>query len=427
MKHTLCLKIADNMEEAAFTAALVKLSGYKRKDGSVKQNSMIIGNSRALLRYRRTRFLPLKKTDKVLLATIEGVAFCNNKLLPIREIHLKYAHSELVQAQRLAEQIVEHFDAVLAEPDLQSRFEQGLGIYDFRTLLGYDAQKMTNILRYHLPWQLYLINSAWQQVLLKPTDKTALRQLRVKIRRFRSCLSFFKPVFKKAEIAVWQESFNADSELLGVLREADVALMACERIRAQAQAAEDTGLDVLQGLFERERTAAEQKLLAERTLTGVTKKLLAFQIWLQNQPLNVEYVNKNFVNFAQSRLDDWSTKLAARSAATEAGASMHELHILRIRIKRLRYAWQCLPELPLKLELLRKMKRLQDLLGFLHDDYINNDLLSRFVENEPDNKRLRYETGVFTGWERARAEASLSILPELWADFCETLALQRRK
>ena len=43
--------------------------------------------------------------------------------------------------------------------------------------------------------------------------------------------------------------------------------------------------------------------------------------------------------------------------------NMLELHQIRIKIKRFRYALQTLPEVPRDSNLLRRLKRLQDMLG----------------------------------------------------------------
>ena len=81
---------------------------------------------------------------------------------------------------------------------------------------------------------------------------------------------------------------------------------------------------------------------------------------------------------------------------------MLELHQIRIKIKRFRYALQTLPEVPRDSNLLRRLKRLQDMLGFLHDDFINAKLVQCFLE-DAGNVQLRYEAGLFVGWERAKA------------------------
>ena len=39
---------------------------------------------------------------------------------------------------------------------------------------------------------------------------------------------------------------------------------------------------------------------------------------------------------------------------------------------------------------------------------------------------MRYEAGLFAGWERAKAEAAVEMLPQLWEDFCGALNAWRK-
>ena len=61
------------------------------------------------------------------------------------------------------------------------------------------------------------------------------------------------------------------------------------------------------------------------------------------------------------------------------------------------------PELAPEASLVRSLKYLQDMLGLLHDDYINSLLVERLVASHPKIKELRYEAALFSGWEQAKA------------------------
>ena len=75
--------------------------------------------------------------------------------------------------------------------------------------------------------------------------------------------------------------------------------------------------------------------------------------------------------------------------------------------------------------MLRKLKRLQDMLGFLHDDYVNGHLAEAIITEEDDDE-LHYEAAVFTGWESAKVEASINGLEYLWEDFCDELKVWKK-
>lgn len=124
-------------------------------------------------------------------------------------------------------------------------------------------------------------------------------------------------------------------------------------------------------------------------------------------------------------MNEWSEKLETIDRKYPDFHNMLELHQIRIKIKRFRYALQTLPEVPRDSNLLRRLKRLQDMLGFLHDDFINAKLVQCFLE-DAGNVQMRYEAGLFAGWERAKAEAAVEMLPQLWEDFCGALNAWRK-
>jgi len=64
-------------------------------------------------------------------------------------------------------------------------------------------------------------------------------------------------------------------------------------------------------------------------------------------------------------------------------------------------------------------------LGFLHDDYVNDQLVAEIIQH--NDKISTYEAAVFTGWEKARVEASLEELHALWQDFCQELKAWQKK
>ena len=61
-----------------------------------------------------------------------------------------------------------------------------------------------------------------------------------------------------------------------------------------------------------------------------------------------------------------------------------------------------MPELAPEARLLRSLKYLQDMLGLLHDDYINTMMVEKLVAAHPKIKELRYEAALFSGWEQAK-------------------------
>ena len=96
---------------------------------------------------------------------------------------------------------------------------------------------------------------------------------------------------------------------------------------------------------------------------------------------------------------------------------MEQLHKVRIKLKRFRYALQSVPEMAASPQLLRSLKYLQDMLGLLHDDYVNEQYLAQLVAAHDELPELRYEVAMLRGWERAKADAALEQLTGQWQEF----------
>ena len=90
---------------------------------------------------------------------------------------------------------------------------------------------------------------------------------------------------------------------------------------------------------------------------------------------------------------------------------------MRIKLKRFRYALQSVPELNASPKLLRSLKYLQDMLGLVHDGYVNEQYLRQLVAAHPELPELRYEVALLRGWEQAKADAALEQLAGQWQEF----------
>jgi len=121
-----------------------------------------------------------------------------------------------------------------------------------------------------------------------------------------------------------------------------------------------------------------------------------------------------------TRMRQWCAKLHGLHERYPDWNNMEDLHKVRIKVKRFRYVLQTVTPLRLDSALLARLKRLQDMLGFLHDDYVN-DAWSRRVVNGRTNNLLRQEASLFNTWQQLKEETALARMPELWSDFLTAL------
>ena len=428
MKKRLCLQDVSGINEVDLAERLRIITGWKAGRTEEREQRFEVDGAEAVLRCRETELQPPAKNSELRLIAREGIIIMEARLLPLREMIVVYTSRELPKLQTVVEKLCCRMSLIIAEPNLKQRLAQELGTYDFRKLPAYKNGSLRAMAVCHLPWQIYVVSKAWQQFLQQPEEKVFIRQLRVKLRRLRSTLSFFKPVLQRSSAVAWQNTLRQQGELLSRLRELDVALMTCEKIRSQAAASGGklTAPTQVEELLQKLRREEAAVCLQKADLSSVTKTLAQFNIWLHERPLAPNLADKKLRKFISRRLNEWSEKLETLDKKYPDFHNMMELHQIRIKVKRFRYALQTLPEVPRDSNLLRRLKRLQDMLGFLHDDFINARLVQCFLEDAA-NVQLRYEAGLFAGWERAKAEAAVEMLPQLWEDFCGALNAWRKE
>lgn len=367
----------------------------------------------------------LKASDSELKLSIrfeEGNVISNNCSMRQNDIYFVYNEKSKEQLKALLKTILRDFPMVLVEPNVYDRFKQNQGAFNAVLTDKYKERNFKSQLGSHLFWQIFLVNQGWSDFLHKPLERIVLRQLRVKVRRLRSCLTFFKPALRRGEFLLWQNNLRKYGEQLACLRELDVALMAIEKIKTALDKDKEMYPEKLEKLLCRARNDEAQRIKQELALSDITYELADLCIWLQGQPLTIPYADKDLKPFLWDRIEEWSKSLTALTKKYPDFSNMVEMHKIRIKVKRFRYVMMTLPEINQNTgNMLRKLKKLQDILGFLHDEFINNGLVSKIAAASPES--LQGELILFKGWECAKVEHAKTVLPDLWEDFCEELEI----
>ena len=441
MKAKLCLHGVDVKHQAQLVGLVKKLLpsakvSYKVKEKYFPDNDMY--------KCRVARFQPKSKGTGYRVLCSWGVLLVCDKLVNVADITLEFARDNaaaVAAVRHLLEQLLagkQHF--VLDEPDLARRLDLLRGRYYLDNLEGYDRERATTALSCHVPWQLYSINKLWEQLLWGGgTQRTLWRQLRVKLRRLRSVLSLVKPLFSAADY--WKELVKKQADVLSDVREYDVLLQTCERLRGSQGRAERAALFLrrqgaeliaqstllpakeavpsLQHLLAGLRQQAQARVLQQLELNAVTNELA--QIYLYLLTAGNAPCDRGLQEFFAQRLGKWAKKLQQQGVQPELG-DMEHLHRVRIKLKRFRYALQCVPEVGAAPQLLRSLKCLQDLLGVVHDDYVNDNYLQQLVAAHDELPELRYEVALLRGYEQAKADGALEQLAIQWQEFSRLLS-----
>lgn len=356
----------------------------------------------------------------------EGALMAGGTLLQQCDVIITYYSRNRAAVTKFLEKLFELGAFIIVEPNVFERLKQQQGCFNPLSLTTYKAKDIQAGLMSHLPWQISVVNQALENFSHNTLDRPALRQLRVKLRRLRSCLTFFKPALKNVEAQEWQEWLRRMGEELSLMRELDVALMAIERIKLNALEQDTQYPAALEEALLNSRTAEASSLQAKLDLPHLTLRLAKFLVWLQGQPINPNYAQTKLKTFLRQRAKEWTEGVLRLQDKYPDFTDMVALHKIRIKVKRFRYVLMCLPEINKNTNgLLRRLKRLQDTLGFLHDDFINAQLVETLAGAKA--KELTYEIALFTGWERAKADATLELVPDLWEEFCEELTIWQKE
>ena len=221
-------------------------------------------------------------------------------------------------------------------------------------------------------------------------DIEYLHRMRVASRRLRSLLPLFIDCLPPRQSARWRKQLRRVTRALGQARDADVQI-AClqEALDACRDDRQRPGLERLLLRFKQQRQAMQaplmntlERLTARRHISRMEMALryLLATGQIYTTPDSARHTYQRSRNAILRRLQ---TVLA--TAATIGGPqSGAQLHATRITIKRLRYTLQAFaPLYPDTLnDAIRAARRLQDVLGNLHDCDVWVATLPQFLEEE---------------------------------------------
>ena len=419
MKHKICLHGLCLKNKGQLLTMVQKILPPSTVKNKIKEKYLSDDN---LLKYKCTKFVPVNPVGYK-VTCITGVMVINDNLHPLNEVIIQYESEALGEVRKLVQKLLaSKIKFVLEEPDLLMRAKQLRGRSSMQDMALYDEDNVATALYCHLPWHIYASSKAWGELLTCTNERNLVRQLRVKLRRLRSCLTFFKELLPATTFEQYKMLVKRWTNVLGEAREYDVALLTCMKIR-NAQKGEDSGEEVsrLEEVLQEYRAKASKKILSSNKLNAVTLQFVEMILVLQNTALPKKFAEMRLKAFIRLRLGLWCDKLMTLQEKYPEFSDMEQLHKLRLKVKRFRYGLQGVPEIYLPNSLLRSLKTLQDMLGLLHDDYVNDMLIGEIMQQYPEDATLQYEGAMFCGWERAKAEASLASLPGLWDNFTAQL------
>ncbi len=216
-------------------------------------------------------------------------------------------------------------------------------------------------------------------------DPEALHDLRVAVRRLRAVVRVFAPAFPPR----WREHLISElhwlGEITGPVRDLDVQLTRTQLYGRALPAGHRAGLAALRTYMDTERTRRRADLLAgldSRRYFRLLLRLEGFALARSQTPMRNAAAHEPITQAGAHHARRAWRRLRRRGNKIKGAPAPEDLHALRIRAKRLRYLLEFLQELTGKRgrTLVKRLVRLQDLLGAYHDAVVTAEFVHRYAE-----------------------------------------------
>jgi CHAD domain-containing protein len=257
-------------------------------------------------------------------------------------------------------------------------------------------------------------------------DIEYIHAMRVATRRARSAANVFGPFFEKRAIKPFLKGLRKTARKLGAVRDLDVALEELEKYSKKQPKAEQSALNALANLWKQAREQAFQELVAWldspryhefiaefyqfcRT-PGTGTQAIAHRDGGAPVPYQVRHVMPSTI------LEEFE-EMRAYEVLFEQGTTVppETLHALRIDGKRLRYSLEFLGNITgaKGKTVLKKLKRLQDLLGALNDSVVARNRIEQAIHDGLDQEAIHR----YIAFQEQVFQSHMQTFPTEWQSF----------
>lgn len=354
--------------------------------------------------------------------------------LPICEIELELVQGRAAALYELALELQETVDL---RPAVLDKAELGLATLTGERPAPRKARKISLDADATLEQLLRaVVGGALEQILANErpayegTDSEGVHQMRVAIRRLRSTLSLFAPMLPTAPLVPLKEELRWLAGELGAVRDLDVFLE--ETLEPLFRRfSDDAALKRLHDEAREMRSEAYGRLRHALDSPRYPRLVLQLGRWLCAQGWRDQALSAEAARLFSRAGDETPALLDRRDRKVRklgrqhAELSADEKHRLRVRVKKLRYAVECLGSVASGGQARRYPKRLatlQDVLGHLNDGAAAEQLLSALLERLGEEATSHHQraAGFVTGWTARFGEERAAQLAECWKAFDKT-------
>ena len=246
--------------------------------------------------------------------------------------------------------------------------------------------------------------------------------MRVATRRLRSAVRTFAPGLPSRLVPELDEELKWLGGCLGGVRDLDVQLSNLARFAGSATRYR-TALAPLREHLESERAARRAELLAAVDSTRYWRLLLRLERFAWSaSPRRLPGPRRESIARAGGRaVKKAFRRLLERGRQIPEAPGADDLHVLRLRAKRVRYLLEFLRDVSGKpgRRLVKQLVRLQDLLGAHHDAVVAAERVRQYVEGagKQSGAATRRALGALVGSEQRTAEQRCAEFQDTWRRF----------
>lgn len=218
-------------------------------------------------------------------------------------------------------------------------------------------------------------------------DVESIHRMRVASRRLRTTLWLYKKHFSSRKSRNWVKKFKTNAKALGDVRDMDVHIDFIEKfIRRPATKKYRFGINRLHTALTEKRKRIQNRVIqmvSDLEQNGTIEEMKeVLQLILKVRPVTISEVKNEFIfKTAKSSVTKCIDELLSFEFYVQRPERCKELHEMRIAAKHLRYTLEIFePLYGRRLSAIREnVRKIQQLLGGIHDCDVWNSFLPRFL------------------------------------------------
>jgi len=280
----------------------------------------------------------------------------------------------------------------------------------------------------HIVWHCLEHLQSNEDIVLHGEDIEGVHQMRVALRRLRSCLTLYQALIPKQSHAKLRKKLKWITQILGVARDWDVFALSLQNMQSQEHKLSlspiiKKELEALQTTVSSHQIEAYVNVRDALRSQNYNRLLLSFGKWLTKRSWRrklettaLENLEHPALDFANQILNQHAHSVKEQGK-TLAQLELEELHELRIAIKQMGYGTRFFTALyprDLARPYTKTLSVLQDELGILNDGHVASDILNQ--------AGLSSDTPVrhfLNGWYAHQQVTRLGNLEPAWQTFLE--------